>query len=105
MIMGTLGNRFMKLGRGYEKVSDNYKRPYILGVDITDIDKPFVLASGNHHSDMGAITVSFENLLSDKWEEHILKSNCSEFITELRQAISFGESFTPKFLINRMNSE
>ncbi len=103
--MGTLGNRFHEIGRGYEIVSSQYKRPYIIGVDINENDKPFVLASGDHHSDLGATTVSVEDLLSEKWEEHISKSNCAEFVIELRRAISSGESFPPKFLIEIVNNE
>lgn len=47
--MGTLGNRFYELDRGYEVISNQYRKPYIIGVDINNLDKPFVLASGEHH--------------------------------------------------------
>ena len=103
--MSKLGNRFYEIGKGYEVVSTQYKRPYIIGVDINDKEKPFLLTSGDHHSDLGAITVSLEELLSEKWKEHILKSNCIGFINELKKAIDSGESFPPKFLVKRVNNE
>ena len=102
--MSKLGNRFYEIGRGYEVVSKVYKRPYIIGVDINDLNKPFILASGDHHSDFGAITVGLEEILSEKWEDHISKSNCKGFIVKLRKAIHSGESFPPLFLREKVRN-
>ncbi|WP_237275950.1 hypothetical protein [Tenacibaculum ovolyticum] len=98
--MGKLGNRFYEIGKGYEMVSAQYKSPYIIGVDINDKEKPFLLAYGDHHSDLGVITVSLEDLLFEKRKEHILKSNCKEFIDELKKVIDSSNPSPPKFLVN-----
>ena len=96
--MATLGERFFELGSGYEVITESYSRPYLLGVDISEVSQPFVLASGDHHSDMNAVTISLDELLSGKWDEHIAKAQCTSFIHALKQAINQGESFPPKFL-------
>jgi hypothetical protein len=103
--MAKLGEKYFEIGRGYEFVSPNYKRPYIIGVDIKETTKPFVLASGDNHSDSGAIAVSVEELLSGKWKDHISKSNCTEFVDSLKQALDSGESFPPMFLQKDVNKE
>ena len=103
--MAKLGDRFTEIGRGYEKVSDNYKRPYVLGVDINDKEKPFVVASGDHHSDSGAALISVDELLSDKWKIHIQKSNCSEFVDQLRKSVENGEKFPQTVILEKVSDK
>jgi hypothetical protein len=100
--MARLGEKYYELGRGYEQVSDSYKRPYLLGVDLTNKEKPFVIAQGDHHSDSVAIQLDIKELLSDKWIEILQKANCSEF----RQALeieSQGGTVYPSKLFDEIN--
>lgn len=98
--MSKLGDRFFEIGRGYKTISDGYKRPYILGVDINDNEKPFIVAMGDAHYDFAACVISVDELLSDKWSEHIQISNCKEFVEKLKIAIEKGESFPQRFIID-----
>ena len=102
--MARLGERFTEIGRGYEKVTEDYKRPYILGVDFNDKEKPFVVASGDYHSDFVAALISIVVLLSEKWKDHITKSNCAEFVNGLSKAIESGEQFPQKIIIEKVNN-
>ncbi len=103
--MARLGTRFTEIGRGYDKVTENYERPYILGVDINDKEKPFIVASGDHHSDSCATLVSVDELLSDRWKSHIQKSNCSDFVERLRESIEHGELFPQNIILEKVNNK
>lgn len=81
--MGNLGKDYFELGRGYEKISKHYSRPYVLGVNINHKEKPFIVAMGDHHSDIGAIKLSVDELVSGKFDEHIKFSNSDNFIENL----------------------
>ncbi|MFA8434279.1 MAG: hypothetical protein ACEPOZ_07160 [Marinifilaceae bacterium] len=102
--MASLGERFTEIGRGYEKVTENYERPYILGVDINDKENPFIVASGDHPSDSGAALISIEELFSEQWKEHIQKSNSTEFVNELREAVERGEQFPQNIILDKVNT-
>ncbi|WP_344925163.1 hypothetical protein [Aquimarina addita] len=95
-----LGTNYYEIGRRYEKVSETYNRSYILGVDIKQKDTPFVVAIGGHHSDIGVIKISCKELVSDKWNDHIIKSGCEAFVLNLKTAIEQGETFPQKFILN-----
>jgi len=97
--MGILGKDYFELGRGYEEVSENYSRPYILGVNVNNKDKPFIVAMGDHHSDIGAIKLSLDELISGKWDEHIKFSNSEKFIENLKITIENKEKFPQKFIL------
>lgn len=58
---------------------------YILGINIKNIQKPFVIAMGSHHSDTRAIKLSIDELVSGKWDEHIRFSNSERFIERLKK--------------------
>jgi len=96
---GKLGKEYFELGRGNKKISENYLCPYILGININDIQKPFVVAMGSHHSDSGAIKLSIDELVSGKWDEHIRLSNSEKFIEQLRIALKNKEEFPQKFIL------
>ena len=97
--MGQLGKDYVEIGRGYEKVSENYSRPYLLGVNTLDNEKPFVIASGDHHSDFGATKLSVEELVSEKWNKHIKLCNSEKFIDNLKTALKNKEVFPQKFIL------
>jgi len=97
--MAALGKDYFEISRGFEKISENYSRPYLIGVNINDLAKPFLIASGDHHSDMGAIKLSSDELLSGKWNEHIKLSNSEKFIENLKIAIKNKEEFPQKFIL------
>ena len=80
-----------------------YDCPYVTGVDITERDKPFVVAMGDHHSDIGAVEVSAKELISGRWDEHIALSNCVEFVEKLKRAMEEGETFPQKFILDLVN--
>ncbi|ADR21937.1 hypothetical protein MATR_04290 [Marivirga tractuosa] len=103
--MGSLDKRYYEIGRKYEKVSENYRRPYILGVDINETEKPFIMVAGDHHSDIGVKVVSLEELFSGKLDTHIAKAGCIDFVNRLKNSISAGESFPPRFLKNLVSVE
>jgi len=103
--MAKLGKRFFEIGRGYRKVSEHYNCPYLLGVDIKDKDRPFVVATGDTHGDSAASLVSVEELISGVWDEHILRSNCIEFIEKLKNAINQGDTFPQKFILDMINNK
>ncbi|WP_439185781.1 hypothetical protein [Carboxylicivirga taeanensis] len=102
--MATLSERFIEIGRGYERKSENYKCPHILGVDIKEKEKPFIVASGDHHSDCGAALISIDELLSDRWKEHIKKANCSDFVEQLRKSVENGEKFPQNIIVEIVNN-
>lgn len=102
--MGTLGSKYYEISRGYEKISSSYYRPYILGVNINEQEKPFIIAVGDHHSDMGAVELSVLELVSNKYEKDIIKSNSKEFVSKLKFAINKGESFPQSFIINMVDN-
>jgi len=97
--MSRLGEKYFELGRGYENFSENYSRPYLLGVNINNKEKPFVIAMGNHHSDMGATKLSVDELVSGKWDEHIRFSNSEKFVESLKKALKNNEEFPQKFIL------
>jgi len=101
--MASLGKRFVEIGRGYEKISENYKRPYLIGVDITDKEKPFVVAIGDIHSDFAACVISTEELISGKWDGHINLSNCKGLVEKLKIAVRVGEAFPQKCILDLVN--
>jgi len=94
---------FYEINRGYEQKTKKYKCPYILGVDIDAKEKQFLVAMGAHHSDTAANEISIEELVSNKWEEHIKKSNCQDFIKQLKLSIKKGEKFPQQFILNLLN--
>lgn len=102
--MATLGSKYYEIGRGHEKISEIYSLPYIIGVDITERDKPFVVAVGDHHPDIGASKVSVKELISGKWDEHIALSNCVEFVEKLKRAMDEGETFPQQFILELINA-
>lgn len=91
--MAQLGNKFIEIGRGYKNISIEYKCPYITGVDINNIEKPYMVAMGDNHADSAALLISTDELISGRWDEHIHLSNCVEFVENLKIAIKKGESF------------
>ena len=97
--MGQLGKDYFEIGRGYKKVSENYSRPYLFGVNVLDNKKPFVVASGSHHSDFGATKLSVDELISGKWDEHIVICNSAKFIENLKKAMINKEMFPQKFIL------
>jgi hypothetical protein len=101
--MAKLGSRFYEINRGYKKISDTYARPYLIGVDILEREKPFVVAMGDRHSDSSAILISIDELLSGRWDEHIVLSNSIEFVKELKRAVNEGEPFPQKFIRDLVN--
>jgi hypothetical protein len=103
--MGALSERFTEIGRGYERKSENYECPYILGVDINEKEKPFIVASGAHHSDCGAALISVDELLSDRWKELIKKANCSDFVEGLKKSIENGEKFPQAIILEIINNK
>ena len=102
--MATLGSKYYEISRGYEKVSNSYHRPYILGVNINEPDKPFIIAIGDHHSDMGTLAVSVMELISGKYDEEIIKSNGEKFVNNLKIAFTNGESFPQRFILNMVTN-
>ena len=102
--MATLGSKYYEISRGYEKVTDYYQRPYILGVDVNNLNKPFVIAVGDHHSDMATLKVSVLELISSKYERDIIKSNGKEFVNKLKFALNNGESFPQSFIMNMIDN-
>jgi len=94
--MARLGKKYYELGRGYEQVSDSYKRPYLLGIDLTNKEKHFVIAQGDHHSDTFAIQLGIKELLSDKWIEILQKANCYEFREALEIESQGGKIYPNK---------
>lgn len=102
--MALLGKKYSELGRGYEQKSEFYKCPYVIGVDVTAKEKPYVVAMGAHHSDNAGSLISQEELISGKWDNHIKKSNCQEFVAQLKIAIKNQEPFPQQFLLELVNS-
>ena len=102
--MARLGEKYYEIGRGYEHISDAYKRPYLLGVDVTDKQKPFVVAQGDHHSDTFACQLSIVELLSDKWVGHLRKANCLAFRQTLEVESRKGSVY-PTQLFNKIIQE
>lgn len=102
--MARLGEKYYELGRGYEQVSDSYKRPYLLGIDLTNKEKPFVIAQGDHHSDTFAIQLDIKELLSDKWIETLQKANCFEFRQTL-EIESRGGTVYPNKLFDEVKTD
>lgn len=102
--MATLGSKYYEISRGYEKVSSSYYRPYILGVNINEPDKPFIIAVGDHHSDKGAVIVSALELISGKYDEDIIKSNGEKFVSKLKIAFANGEPFPQRFILKMVTN-
>ncbi|NER17553.1 hypothetical protein [Spongiivirga citrea] len=98
-IGGILGKEYFELGRGNRKVSENYLRPYILGFNINNKQKPFVVAMGDNHSDTVATKLSIAELVSGKWDEHIRLSNSEKFVESLKKALKNKEEFPQKFIL------
>ena len=71
---------------------------------IKSKSKPFVCATGDFHSDFGAILITGEELISRKWGKHVSKSNCEGFVDELRKAINENESFPQQFILDLIES-
>ena len=80
-------------------VLKNYLCPYILGININDKEKPFVVAMGDNHSDIGVSKLSVDELISGKWDEHIEFSNSKKFIESLKKALKDKEEFPQKFIL------
>lgn len=98
--VGQLGKDYCELSRGYEKVTESYSRPYILGVNILDKEKPFVFAVGDHHSDSFAAKLGADEVVSGHWDKQIILSNSENFIKNLKTAIKSNEEFPQRFLLD-----
>jgi hypothetical protein len=103
--MAQLGEKYFEISRGYEQKSKHYKCPYITGVNIFEKEKPFIVAMGSFHADVAVLTISQEELISGKWDNHILKSNCIEFVKKLNLAIRAKEAFPQKFILDMIENE
>lgn len=66
-------------------------------------EKPFIVAMGDSPYDTAVSTISQEELISGKWDDHIIKSNCQEFVAQLKKAIANQEEFPQKFILDLVN--